>query len=289
MKYENRIIAFIDIIGFKEIVKHSETDSSKLELIYQVLNFMKGQKQASNYDLRLIEIEEDAQKRELKSFDISNKVVCTVFSDSMVISVKIDNNKYNEIVSTIVANIAHIGANLVMHGILIRGAITYGNLIHDDNGLLIGQALINAHILESKSAIYPRIILSDKLLNKLNYPLKSKSDRYPYHQYIERFCDGCVGFHQMIYFQVIQPNGEREIQHVQRLLERIRQVIIKGLDSTFERADIYSKYEWLKEQYSKLIIFPENTKKKIYKLNESITGNNIHFSYTDDFYNRKDK
>ncbi len=39
-KYEERLVAFIDILGFKEIVKQSEKDPSKVELIYSVLNYL---------------------------------------------------------------------------------------------------------------------------------------------------------------------------------------------------------------------------------------------------------
>jgi len=41
VKYENRLVAFIDILGFKEIVKQSERDPSKIKLLYSVLNFLK--------------------------------------------------------------------------------------------------------------------------------------------------------------------------------------------------------------------------------------------------------
>lgn len=41
IKYEKRLVAFIDILGFKEIVKQSEKDISKIELIYSVLDYLK--------------------------------------------------------------------------------------------------------------------------------------------------------------------------------------------------------------------------------------------------------
>jgi hypothetical protein len=42
LKYERRLVAFIDILGFKEIVKQSEYNTSKIELLYSVLDFLKG-------------------------------------------------------------------------------------------------------------------------------------------------------------------------------------------------------------------------------------------------------
>ena len=73
MKYEYRLIAFIDILGFKEIVRQSEKDPTKVELLYSVLNYLKDWEVSENWDLRLVEIEEDAQKRGVENFDIRGK------------------------------------------------------------------------------------------------------------------------------------------------------------------------------------------------------------------------
>jgi hypothetical protein len=294
LNYENRLIAFIDILGFKEIVKQSETDSTKVEFIYSVLEYLKDWEVSKSWGLQLIEIEEDAQKRGIENFDIRGKINSTSFSDSIVVSVKVDDD-INEMTSTLIVNLAYIGSILLEKGILFRGGLTVGNVIHNENGTVFGQGLIDAYKLESSSAKYPRIILSDKLIKHLNYPLETKRNRYPYHQYVYRFEDGCVGFHQMVYYQVVESWTEMTNAKLKTSLEKVRKVIINGLDTTFERTDVFQKYNWLKKQYDKLIILndfdfdtktEENVKMKIHKLNEGLGGQNIHNSYTDDFYNR---
>lgn len=295
IQYDQRIVAFIDILGFKEIVKQSEFDSTKIELIYSVLEFLKGLEKQDKWDLKLIEIEEDAQKKGVANFDISGRTNVTAFSDSIVVSVKIENN-INEMTSTLIVNLAYIGAVLMEKGILFRGGITIGNLMHIDNGTVFGQGLIEAYQLETRSAKYPRIIISDKLLGKLNYPLESKRNRYPYHQYLDRFEDGCVGFHQMIYYQVIQGWTEMTTDILVQSLVKVRKTIVDGLDGSFENPDVFEKFRWLKEQYNKLIILDdvdfktktsEKIKQKIRTLNEDIPGQNIHYRYTDNFYANK--
>ena len=292
LKYENRLVAFIDILGFKDIVKQSEKDPSKIQLLYSVLNYLKNWEVSENWNLSKVEIEEDAQKRGVENFDITRKTNSTSFSDSIVVSVKVDNN-VNEMASTLITNLAYIGAILIEKGILFRGGLTIGNIIHKENGTVFGQGLIEAYILESNNAKYPRIVLSDKLLKELNYPLDTKRNRYPYHQYIDRFEDGCVGFHQMIYFQVMENSTEMTVEKLITSLEKVRKVIVKGLDSSFEKPDVFEKYKWLQSQYNKLIILEdfdfdsrthENIKMKIRELNENISGQNIHYSYTDNFY-----
>lgn len=299
IKYERRLVAFIDILGFKEIVRQSEKDPTKVRLLHSVLNYLKNWEVSENWNLRLVEIEEDAQKRGVEKFDITGKTNSTSFSDSIVVSVKVDEN-VNEMTSTLITNLAYIGAILLEKGILFRGGLTIGNIIHNDNGTVFGQGLIDAYRLESNSAKYPRIIISDKLLNELNYPLKSKKNRFPYHQYIDRFEDGCVGFHQMIYFQVLESWVEMTPEKLMKSLDKVRKVIVNGLDSSFEKPDVFEKFKWLKEQYNKLIILEdfdfktkthENIKIKIRELNENISGQNIHYTETDRRYDfmRKDK
>lgn len=295
VEYENRVIAFIDILGFKEIIKDSEQDTSKIELVYSILEYLKALETSDKWTLQLLEIEEDAQKRGVGNFDVRNRINTTAFSDSIVISVKIDEN-VNEMVSTLIVNLAYVGAMLLEKGILIRGGITIGNIIHKENGIVFGQGLIDAYILESKNAKYPRLIVSNKLIKRLKYPIKTKKDRYPYHQYIERFEDGCVGFHQIIYYQVLQSWTEMTRERLIDSLDKVRKVIIRGLDSSFEHPDVFEKFNWLKEQYNNLIILEahsssptteQNVKIKIRSLNENIAGQNIHYEYTDSFYKKK--
>lgn len=299
IEYENRLVAFIDILGFKEIVKQSEIDKSKIEFLYSALEFLKNWEVPEKWDLTLIEIEEDAQKRGVENFEIRGKTNCTSFSDSIVVSVKVGENNINEISSTLITNLGYIGAILLEKGILIRGGLTIGNLIHNDNGIVFGQGLIDSYKLESKNAKFPRIILSDKLIKELNYPLTTKRNRYPYHQYIDRFDDGCVGFHQLQYFEVIQSWENISTKTLTQKLDNVRNIIIRGLDNSFERIDVFEKYNWLKQEYQKLSILVsydnhgiaegEKIKKNFSELNTGISRHNIHFSYPEDYLNSKSR
>jgi hypothetical protein len=288
LKYEDRIIAFVDILGFKDIIKESDRNKHKLKLIYEALDFLKNRENSNEWNLKFVEIEEDAQKKGVHNFDISNKTNCTCFSDTIVVSVISDSEKINEIVSTLIINLSYIGSKLLSEGILIRGGLTIGKLIHNNTGVIMGQGLIDAYELENRVAKFPRIVLSNALIQKLNYPIDTKRNRYPYHQYLKRFEDGCVGFHQMIYFEVIQSWVEMNDIIMKTELEKIKQVIIVGLDGSFEKPDIFEKYNWLKRQYNELIIFPNNfeniteeniNKELIEKIVDASNHQNIHFSY----------
>lgn len=280
IKYQTGIVAFIDILGFKEIVKKSERSPRLLKTIYQSLGFLKKRELPDKWNLQLVEIEEDAQKRNLFDFDIAHRTYSSAFSDSIVVSVIVDDNNINESLSTLVANLAFVGSKFIMDGILIRGGITIGKIIHNETGIVFGQGLIEAFYLESRAAKYPRVILSDKLIEKLNYPLENKRDRFPYHQYLKRFSDGCVGLHQLIYFQVLQSWEKMSKRRLESSLRKAKKTIIDGLDSSFEYPDVHEKYLWLKKEYEKLIILDAN-KPELYDLGHNHDGQNIHFGYTD--------
>lgn len=289
MDYDNRIVAFIDILGFSSMIKQSETDPLIMEKLLKALKYLKNYESPEGWNLDTIEIEEDAQKRGVDTFKIEEKTNVTCFSDSIIVSVNLSGLGINEAISTLIANLSYIGAYLLTEGILVRGGITIGNLIHTKDGIVLGQALIDSYRTESNIAIFPRIVLSEKLLNQLNYPITSKRQRYPYHQYLNRFSDGCVGFHQLIFFQVIQSWTELTDDKLEENLRKAKKVIINGLDSCLENPNIYKKYSWLKKQYNDLIILTDNIKDPIRELNEGISGANIHYSYTDDFYTKRQK
>jgi len=287
VNYENRIVAFLDILGFRTLINISEKDNSKIVTIYEALEYLKTWEKPNEWNLDFIAIEEDAQKKGVNSFDIINKTNCTCFSDSIVVSVIVDENNIEEIMSTLIANISYIGAVLLEEGILLRGGMTLGKLIHKENGIILGQGLIDAYELENKYSKYPRIILSDKLIQKLNYPSDKKGVKYPYHQYLKRYDDGCVGFSQLTFLQVIQSWEKMGKNQLKKSLSTIKREIIKGLDISFQSPDIHEKYKWLKMEYNNLIILEKEIKEKILELNENLGDPNIHYTYTDNISYRK--
>lgn len=63
----------------------------------------------------------------------------------------------------IITSIHATAERLLEMGYFIRGAITAGNLFHDQH-TVYGQGLVDAYQAETGKAIYPRIIVADELL-----------------------------------------------------------------------------------------------------------------------------
>lgn len=146
-KFDDYIIAYIDFLGIKEKMKK---DSSFESL--QILKFLlSGTKKTAGYisDINII-----------NDFDIK------IFSDNIVIAQKVNEEKLNE---QIISMVNLIGAiqfhSLMQFDFWLRGGITIGELFID-NSVVWGTGLIEAYNIENDLANYPRVIIADKLLRR---------------------------------------------------------------------------------------------------------------------------
>jgi len=296
IKYEDFLVAFIDLLGFESQVIDSCQNPDTLSKIDYALEAFSQLRLKSTWEKNriLMEIEEDAQKRNLNDYYIDKMVRCFCFSDSIIIMVKADKH-IEERSSALVAMLSKIGADLLSKGILIRGAISFGQMHVDENSQstkAFGPAIIDAYKLEQKQATYPRIVLSNQLINKLEYPLNEKYKRHPYHQYINRFEDGLVGFSQLTFFEVIQSCEEvLPRKDFFEMIQKSKKVIIAGLDENMCNAHVFEKYNWLKDEFNKLSIIlrdesGERIKFHIYDAQIPDSRHNIHYSYINEFYDR---
>ncbi|MGN0282688.1 MAG: hypothetical protein ACI4B3_10400 [Prevotella sp.] len=141
MEYETRLIAFVDFLGFKKMIEESENNPMRIGEVYSAIH--------SIYRVLWDYLANSPGDTTLR---------ITHFSDSIVMSCVI--SEIEEVV-LIIRNLRYIQQKLVEdHSMLIRGAITIGDLIHDDH-ILMGPAMVEAYTLESTVAKYPRIIVED--------------------------------------------------------------------------------------------------------------------------------
>jgi hypothetical protein len=63
----------------------------------------------------------------------------------------------------ILSGVAEMGLRI---GVLIRGGFSFGQLYHE-NGVVFGEAMVDANQSESKYVIYPRVLVSDRIVERL--------------------------------------------------------------------------------------------------------------------------
>lgn len=135
--YEERAVLFLDILGFSKLIE----DGRESEI------------------LEALEIGEDIKRK--SQIDNFNTLEISSFSDSVIVSENIGDG-------TGIVQIVHYAGFLVWKflnlGILTRGGIAIGKM-HHKKGVVFGPALVEAHRLESKHAIYPRIVTSSDVFH----------------------------------------------------------------------------------------------------------------------------
>jgi hypothetical protein len=153
--YQNHLVAFVDLLGFSE--KSFVNDDIKT----YTLELVKSLAAARS---------EFAIKTEKKENGTSTQVIPAIstFSDHVVISYPIDPVREHLphiglIITFLQEIISRIAVAALPLGFMIRGGATVGPLYHVQ-GVVFGEALIEAHRLESSIAIYPRIAVSPNLL-----------------------------------------------------------------------------------------------------------------------------
>lgn len=137
--YENRAVAFLDILGFSDVIMRggSETEISQL--------FGALKKRAEEVD----------------GLSLSGRMQLSVFSDSIVVSEEYLGGFGAE---RIAGYATYLATEILARGFLVRGGVCVGPLYHRD-GTVFGPALIEAYNMESRTAIYPRIIVSESFVD----------------------------------------------------------------------------------------------------------------------------
>lgn len=250
--YEQRCIAFIDILGFGCLIEKSKKNVDLQRMIYEALDSLHtdrlNDEAYSRVNVELIPPNEldkviKVSKQLNEALKKAHPVLITFFSDSVVISAKSDDTLACRLVLDLVAKLSL--RFWQDHDLLIRGAITMGSLVHKENGPLFGPAMNRAYYLESKEAIYPRVLIDNEYVE--NYIDDANSD--PMASLIN--CDDKYSYTSLVSAFKHTLNDSTEFLAGEKVLARHRQ----SLDTTLKRLifnetqqsdeKIKSKYTWL--------------------------------------------
>lgn len=220
MKYEKRLIAFVDFLGFKKMIEESEKNEWRTGEIYTAI-----------HDIYMVLWDYLANSPGNTTLRITH------FSDSVVMSCVLDEV---EDVVLIIRHLRYIQQKLAEeHSMLIRGAITIGNLIHDDH-ILMGPAMVEAYNMESHVALYPRIIVSDmakQVWDKCTHLLQV--DNAPDNQFVLKDTDG------QWYIDYLNDLDGNFSNDGERMFNSIGDLIRDNISNPV----LQSKYQWLDDKF----------------------------------------
>ncbi len=150
--YEKSYVAFLDVLGFKNLVfSKKKDDKEKLNQYFGVVN------SAIEY---------------LAGIPSKKKIGSIIISDSVILSVPHGQNRdenLNRLRHLCVA-VGIVQQFLGLKDIWLRCAISSGDKYFDPTmSQIVGPAYINSYFLEKNTAMWPRVVLDSKIIEELKF------------------------------------------------------------------------------------------------------------------------
>lgn len=226
-RYEERLILFLDFLGFKELVDRSTHEPGFLRQLVAAMDVIAG----IGADLG----------------DIFRSQQVTQFSDSVVVSYAVTERSA---VFQLLNEIAIAVVRLAERGFLVRGAVTVGSLYHTQHRL-VGPAMNAAYGLESKVAVNPRVLIDEKVLQvarraRSRQHSAREEEAYARH-FMTRDADGRFYFDYVSWNSVVDVTGG-DNDGYDRYLGALGRLIRDGL--RHDEPAVQAKFLWLHRQYA---------------------------------------
>jgi hypothetical protein len=151
--YEDRLVAYMDILGWEDATNRLAPEKlvEALDLIHEEpRSFNEAERK------RLIEFGKQPGVRINQGY---LKIHAAAFSDNIAVS-------QPRSFDTTIFSIRRICLRLLQLGFLTRGAVSVGQLYHEDN-MIFGPALNRAHAIEVQEAVYPRLVCDEPVVEML--------------------------------------------------------------------------------------------------------------------------
>ncbi|MFA6140755.1 MAG: hypothetical protein WC684_08530 [Hyphomicrobium sp.] len=233
MKYEERYVALIDILGFSARILADQSGSGAAELA-QIYKEIRGA---------------------LKPYGGAKRadwISLTLFSDTVVASTlaRDDETDINTI-SEFLWCVRRISLILLSHGFLSRGCALKGRVVHSGD-FIVGPAIITAHEYESKVARHPRILVIRDLRKKME---RSKHLK----QFLSECSDGPRHLHVLYdvekFFRGVPQIGEA---HARQQLSfsyvvAARKTLDDALEETADFPELFEKVKWFANYFNDTI------------------------------------
>jgi hypothetical protein len=215
--YRERYCAFLDILGFRELVeelKDGKLDFKFIQLMLQDIH------------------NPPAQLNRLARSDFKAQSI----SDAVAISAPVNASGLLDIITAA----ERMTIDMLLRGYFVRGAVVRGRLYHDDQ-MVFGEALIHAYQLESQIVRYPRIMLTrpvaDDFLNYCNGPLPPN-----YSERIRCASDGPWHLH------VVRPNAMTA-----QIRDQIRLQLERKLNEAMDHPAHFEKVKWFADYWNEYV------------------------------------
>lgn len=251
--------AFIDILGFSNYIKNSITNNYEAEEfdekvrkeLIECLEHLKNDNYKEHF--------KKAEHLQSISFDylwISDTFVLRVKSNSDCKSKDNKNQLRAMQISLLAMKVSYVNFYFCNeYNLSIRGAIT-SKFTYLKDRLLLGEGISEAHNLESKIAVNPRVVFANDILTESIKIFSSMGKD----SLISKDCDGYYFVNYLNVLKLTPPMCGKGVsrlspssaeEQVALTLKNHKHMIQNGLK--IEKVEIFSKYLWIKEYHNRFI------------------------------------
>lgn len=245
--YDNRVVAFVDILAFREKIKKTvDVNGEPIQLeVDSIIEAYESIRDVWDLDLG----KHSPKMREIIKKGKTKSKIITMFSDCIVISFL--ENEESEIFFTLL-ELKWMIMRLISHGFLCRGALAYGKLFHTSK-MVFGPALVEAYEIESKAALYPRIILSKEIIDIAgrNYNKRAHSSKSEMEYVRALLKEDTDGMYYIDYFLGAQSELDDPENDFPNYIEMVSKVVKSGITSI--KPEVRIKYKWMQKKINKVI------------------------------------
>jgi hypothetical protein len=239
--YQNRVVAFLDVLGFQEKLVQFEEEAIRnlnKEKEEDFENLDKGQtlrsEKADEFINTFLEAISKVNEEKFKYY---------LFSDNICITLNYDSDK--NLLLDLLMLIADLFYSFAQKGYFLRGGIDYGKFISQDR-IALGMPLVRAYKLETEVAVYPRIVISPAFKKIFEeYTLEGEVVLPVFIKSL--ILSSNENSYLNVFLKVFQTD-DKEIY-----FKNVRQSIIVNLEENKNKEKIYTKYEWLAREFDKFI------------------------------------
>lgn len=228
---EERIVAFVDIIGFGSELQKLEAKPEHLPRMVQALLGGRSiaESSACEYDLSGLLVGQEGDE----TFAADRQEV--FFSDCAMVSARCVPGALDDVLQVVLDYARH----LLGEGFFLRGGIARGLAVHRGS-LVVGPAVLKAYLIERDAAHYPRIVIEDDVAREI---LGIEDSPNPVAT-IRRSEDGLYFVDILATLGLRRGGGE--------ILSATRELVIRRLAEAGTLAN-QAKWRWLAAQYNRAV------------------------------------
>ena len=218
MLYREKYVAFIDLLGFSNLVRASAESAAKQDAIVEAIGRLK----------------------DTACCNPATDLVITYFSDCLVIS----SSRTPAGLVGMLQSIKTIAENLLVVDVLVRGGLTLGS-IHHDTQFMFGPGMLAAYDMERCEAKHPTILISPQVKADvddagLSY-LVLHDNAEPDRHYV----------HYLISFSTYDPTPRNGLLILDGPAQLIRHFIARRLNA--DVGSTWAKAEWLERYWNETV------------------------------------